>query len=417
MVLAVAAVVIAACSSGSSSKAVLAVTPARALFDTPVTVSVSGAPAGKPVTFTAIAKDGKGVDWTATATITADGHGSASTAGASNSGSYAGVNPMGIFELQAPTGSAADTAEAFVPPASGWRVRVSAVSGGRSLGSADVTRLRGSDVGVTEKQERLDTAGVYGDLFLPKDTSTRHPAVLVFGGSEGGLDQDPAASTLAAHGYPALSLAYFKEPGLPATLARVPLEYFAKALTLLAAQSGVDPAHMLTWGISRGSEAAQLLGVDYPALVHGVIAAVPSSVVNGSYPGGTQAAWTLHGADVPWAPLSEYRSISPSDPNAIIAVDRIAGPMFTVCGGEDNEWPSCTYSDAITARLAAHHNQYPHIALHYPDAGHSVGTMLPYAPTTVTGSAAGLDFGGTLPSNLAAKADAWPKLLRFLAAQ
>lgn len=89
----------------------------------------------------------------------------------------------------------------------------------------------------------------------------------------------------------------------------------------------------------------------------------------------------------------------------------------TVCGGEDNEWPSCPYSDAIAARLAAHHDRYVLTALRYPDAGHSVGAMRPYAPTTVDTDASGVDHGGTLASNLAAKADAWPKLLAFLAAQ
>jgi hypothetical protein len=49
-----------------------------------------------------------------------------------------------------------------------------------------------------------------------------------------------AASLLAMNGYPALALAYFAAPGLPATLAGVPLEYFARAVRLLRAQPGVD---------------------------------------------------------------------------------------------------------------------------------------------------------------------------------
>src|ERR1039458_4212970 len=68
--------------------------------------------------------------------------------------------------------------------------------------------------------------------------------------------------------YPALGVAYSAEPGLPQTLSRIPLEYFAGALRWLARQPGVDPARIAVLGVSRGSEAAQLPGVYYPNLVH-----------------------------------------------------------------------------------------------------------------------------------------------------
>ena len=52
----------------------------------------------------------------------------------------------------------------------------------------------------------------------------RRTAVLVFGGSEGGLATSLLAARFAADGYPALALAYFREPGLPQTLTNIPLE-------------------------------------------------------------------------------------------------------------------------------------------------------------------------------------------------
>ena len=51
---------------------------------------------------------------------------------------------------------------------------------------------------------------------------------------------------------------------------------------------------------SRGSEAALLLGVYYPHLVHAVAAVVPSSVALCSYPLCDGPAWTLHGKPVPY---------------------------------------------------------------------------------------------------------------------
>lgn len=71
--------------------------------------------------------------------------------------------------------------------------------------------------------------------------------MLVLGGSEGGdsVSVVDTAGILAAHGYPTLALAYFKEPGLPSALERIPLEYFARALRMLRRQPDVDPAHLV----------------------------------------------------------------------------------------------------------------------------------------------------------------------------
>ncbi len=90
--------------------------------------------------------------------------------------------------------------------------------------------------GVTARDLRVPADGVYGRLFRPDDSSTRRTALLVFGGSEGGLHPTVVdkAALLAAHGYP--TLAYWKAPGLPQELQRIPLEYFKKALAVLRAQ-------------------------------------------------------------------------------------------------------------------------------------------------------------------------------------
>jgi hypothetical protein len=49
-------------------------------------------------------------------------------------------------------------------------------------------------------------------------------------------------------------------------------------LAWLAQQPEVNPNHLVVQGILRGSEAALLLGVNYPELVHAVIARVTNNV-------------------------------------------------------------------------------------------------------------------------------------------
>ena len=72
--------------------------------------------------------------------------------------------------------------------------------------------------------------GIVATLFHHND---RHrPAVIVLGGSGGGLDEAMAA-LVASRGYTTLALAYFAMEGLPADLYEIPLEYFGKSIEWL----------------------------------------------------------------------------------------------------------------------------------------------------------------------------------------
>jgi pimeloyl-ACP methyl ester carboxylesterase len=184
---------------------------------------------------------------------------------------------------------------------------------------------------------------------------------------------------LAGQGYAVLGVAYFGLPGLPSTLANIPLEYFARALRWLAHQPGVDPAKIAVLGVSRGSEAAQLLGVHYPNLVHAVIASVPSDASICSYPGCRTAAWTLGGKPLPYT--TDFDNPAPADvPAAVIPDQKIDGPVFLDCGEADKTWTSCPYARAILSRLDRYHDRWTHVLYAYPGAGHAVGEFVPYEP-------------------------------------
>lgn len=281
---------------------------------------------------------------------------------------------------------------------------------GATLATTTVTRqLRTADLTVTE--QRPPQTAIYGNLYLPKPHQDRRPAVLAFGGSEGGLSTAVTSELLASHGYPTLALAYFGLPGLPNQLRQIPLEYFGAALHYLAQQPGVDPQRILVLSGSRGSEAAELLGVHYPQLVHGVIVGSPSSVANPAFPGGNGAAWTWQGEPVPTVPRADLGIPDPSDAQrALIPTWQIHGPIFTVCGQSDGIWPSCPYARQISAELTAHDFGYRHVALSYPLAGHLVGSLLRYLPDSITVP----HDGGTREGEALGLADAWDRLLGFL---
>jgi pimeloyl-ACP methyl ester carboxylesterase len=415
IVLLVAAAGLAGCTRGGDRdrvQASISVSPRTALVDQPVAVTVQGLPAGARATLTARAKDTDELTWSATAQFKATSAGEVSLGQPSLAGSYTGVNPMGLFTLMAPpTGSAPAW---FLWPEAGYEVTLEATVDGRVAAKVTARRQDPLAAGVIEKRLRPARGGIYGNLYLPKRTAGKRPAVLVFGGSNGGLTTSMAAALLAAHGYPSLALAYFKAPGLPKTLHNIPLEYFAKALGVLRDQPGVDPRHVLVAGESRGGEAALLLGAHFPQLVNGVVAGVPSSVVNPGWPDTTRPAWTLGGRPVPAVSPSEFGQPNPPGAaRAVIPVERIGGPVLLACGGQDLVWPSCGYVDAITARLRAHRFANPVTALRYPDAGHLVGGLAAWYGSLTDDALT--SFGGTVAGTQAAQADAHAKLLALLA--
>ncbi|MGW4808711.1 acyl-CoA thioesterase/bile acid-CoA:amino acid N-acyltransferase family protein [Kitasatospora sp. NPDC004272] len=395
----------AGCSTAPDGPAVIEVDAATSLTDQAVHVRVTGLRSGQEVTVGSQTEDQQGKRWSGRAVFRADARGTVALDDAvPSSGSYRVADGMGLFWSMAPADGDPEHAS-FYPPGmlrQSYRVTLTATADGRPAASRTLTRRWLGD-GVTDRKLTPEPDGVAGDLFLPAPGTPRHPAVLLFGGSEGGNGLAPAAALLASHGYPALALSYFGRPGLPSALKDVPLEYFATAARLLAAQPGTDPDHLLALGYSRGSEAALLLADDYPELVHGAVVYSPSAQVNSGFPDRLSTAWTKDGRAVGSGP---------------IPLDRVSGPVLAVAGADDRLWPSPLWARQIVQELDAAHDPYPHRALVLPDAGHGVGTF-PYlaAGTRPTHPVTGqeTDFGGTRPGDAAAQEQGWSELLALLA--
>ncbi len=405
---------LAACTGGPAGGHVaLHVTPAASVADQPVSITVSGLTPGAAVSLRLRSTDATHTVWSSSATFRASAAGSVSPARmAARSGSYTGRSAMGLFwSMEPPLPGPA--AYYYWPGTRPAVFDLSVTSYGSTLASARLTR-RWLVAPTSAGAHTVAGWGFYGQFFPPREVPAgqRRPAVLIIGGSQGGLSSTLLAAALAGHGYPAVDIAYFAAPGLPASLSDIPLEYFARALRWLRRQPQVDPAHLLTLGISFGSEAALLMGAHYPGLVHGVIAAVPGGVTTSPCPHCDYPVWTLHGRPLPFT--TQFDTPDPAGAAAaVIPVERIAGPVFLVCGGADKTWDSCGYARAIMSRLAAHHDRCPHELAAYPAAGHAVGYLVPYLPGA--GVAALGDAGASAEANPSATAAMWPRLLQFLA--
>jgi Acyl-CoA thioester hydrolase/BAAT N-terminal region len=206
------------CSSGSAAAlhVRLHAGPAAAPYDTPVHITVSGLPPGKLVTLQARARDDEGRLWQSAAQFRADSAGTLNLATAVPvSGSYHVADPAGLLWSLEPAFTRNPDTQ-FYAPSAGFGLTIRVLVGGQL---AAVTTLRREQAHPASVQT-VRREGFASALFVPARTRHDAPAVVVIGGSAGGEDT-LTAGALSMIGYPALALAYFKEPGLPRCLCAI----------------------------------------------------------------------------------------------------------------------------------------------------------------------------------------------------
>lgn len=281
---------------------------------------------------------------------------------------------------------------------------------------------------------RVDDAGFVGN-FYPASGAGPRPAVLVLGGSEGGLGSEMTAyaKALQAEGYAALHVGYHRGPGMAPTLENVPLETFDRALVWLKAQPGVDPDRLAVVGWSRGSEAAQLVSASHPE-IRAVILGMPSNVVWAGFDWDKlflkdmrTPSWTRAGAPLPFVAVSDigqtmnvyapawqakFRAVIAQRPDVVIPVETIAGRVLYICGEEDRLWPSCPMA-RLGADRAAQAGKKDVEVLAFAAAGHfgfgvPMATDDPHRRRLTT-------LGGTSEGNDAALAGGFEKAKALLA--
>lgn len=271
-------------------------------------------------------------------------------------------------------------------------VTVRALVDGEEVASTSLARRYIND-GLTV--EEVGDGTTRGLLALPAGDGP-FPAVLTFGGSEGGTGSGELnAMYLASLGVAAFGVGYFGASGLPAQLEEVPLEILEGDLAFLAADPRVDAERIAVMGGSRGGELALLLGERFP-IVRGVIATVPSGLVWGAASGADAPAWTDDGAPLPYVPwsgalgevvsdengehysfrnmfLADIDSASPAALDAAtIRAERAAGPVLLIAGDDDQLWPSCVLAQIAMDRLLAAGRTGDSL-LCLPEAGHRIG--------------------------------------------
>lgn len=312
-------------------------------------------------------------------------------------------------------------------------VTLQRMPGASSAPQAPKAPTRGAPAPEGATREDVRANGLNGLLYRPAATKPT-PALIVLGGSEGGIQ---AASAVGAgftkHGYAVLALAYFMDDGLPQTLENIPLEYFDAAADWLKAQPGIDPDAIGVIGGSRGSEAALLMASRRPD-IKAAAAFAPSGIVwqglNFSNPMSMGPAWTAGGTALPFLVPDgmAYRpgaAMKPmfnnvmdqamKRPDTNIPVEEINGPVLLVSGKADALWPSFEMSERVVARLKEKNFSHSVQHLSYDSAGHMVFMGDPSSPNAASMARAPISpmLGGTGEANMAAWKDNWLKVVAF----
>lgn len=424
----------------TSSTPRIEVSPRESLRDEVVGIRLAGFKQHELVTLHARMRDDTLRWWASRTIFRTDAHGTIDVGSqAPVAGSYDGVDPMGFLWSMFPEPNAQTDSPFRKAAGSRSTIELTAAVDGEPVATADLVRLHvAPDVIRTPVRDN----GLVGTFFEPSGQGP-FPAIIVVGGSEGGLFEGTAA-LFASHGYAAFALAYFGVEHLPAELIRIPLEYFETAIHWVQAQSSVRAEKLALRGGSRGGELVLLLAATYSE-VKAVISYMPGSIVYGAATkaqrevGDPQPAWTYRGEAVPFLPSRRdwpldaetqagqplaltplfLRTLEDVDQmeRATIPVERIGGPVLLISGKDDAMWPSSMFAERAMERMAELGHPYPHQHFCYEGAGHAIG--FPYRPTTIThggrtmGNAQSA-LGGTAKGNAFAQIDSWSRVLEFL---
>jgi pimeloyl-ACP methyl ester carboxylesterase len=250
----------------------------------------------------------------------------------------------------------------------------------------------------------VDEGGVRGTFTLP-DGSGPFPGVVGLSGSGGGIPWW-WGELLAPHGIAVLAAAYFGVEPLPKIMCELPLETVEIAGRWLRWRPEVATGPIGLVGGSKGAELGLLAAATYPDLFGPVAAVAPSCVawfgvdLTGEVPdASSRSSWTLDGKPVPFVPpvpgigfdvtprgrrsvgiyaaaLEQADAVAA----ATIRVERAAGPILLVSGGEDGMCPASQMSQRVVARMAAHGRASDVEHLDFPDCGHVVVRPWPKGP-------------------------------------
>ncbi len=433
------AALIAVLAAGAATAQTFEIAPGgEVLQGQPVAVRLTGVAPGQAVEISAERRFGRPepMVWRSSAAFTADGQGRVDlTSDPATGGSYEGVDAAGLFWSMTPTPTAA--------PAD-WRsgeVRLTATVEGQVV-AAGATRL----IGTLATVEDEAVAGFPAARLYHLPGGAPRPVIVVLHGADGGTGaSDRFGRKLASLGYAVVGLPYYSPDwgdygppkeiaGLPGSFIDIRIDQIGELRDWLRTRPDVDADRIALFGGSKGAEFALIAASKFDWIAS-VVAFAPSDLVWEGWgletveAEGTRSSFSYRGEALPFMPYVGFvegllagpgnadllkihedgRAAHPDrEAAARIRVEDYPGPVMLVAGDADREWRSGRMARNVAASRTAAGLETE--LLIYPEAGHDVGGdgWAPTAGEVARG-------GGSAAANARAQADAWPRVLAFLA--
>lgn len=256
-------------------------------------------------------------------------------------------------------------------------------------------------------RETVVNKEIAGKLYQNRN-SEKQPAVIVLGGSTGGLLwSEQVAGVLSTKGYTTLALNYFdnNEDSLPHELSQIKVEYLEKALNWLKSKKNIDENNISILGISKGAEFSLVFGSMFPKELKSIVAYVPSAyifegITYGSHKG--KSSWTYEEKELNFVEypkdLPFTAKLQPGDIRKIhdiaiekttrknleearIQVEKIEAPLMLISGRKDYTWDSQKAGNIIFDKLSECGNKYNSKHLCHEKMGHTF--FLPNLPPII----------------------------------
>ncbi|XP_078676593.1 acyl-coenzyme A thioesterase 1-like [Branchiostoma floridae x Branchiostoma belcheri] len=407
----------------------LLVSPARALVDERVDITVESLSPRQPVTLQARLVEG-------TARFQSYAHYRADSAGRvvlgkqpALGGTYTGIDQMGLFwSLQPSPGQKPglrlrkkDVSTPFLVDLSLHDGHVDAIAEPNTAALAS-TCLERRYLGEGVERIPLREGRLRGALFLPPGEGP-FPGVIDMFGSTGGF-ADYRSALLASRGFATLGLAFFGYEDLPNDMSDIDLDYFEEAADWLLSHPKVQSHGIGAVGTSKAGEIVQAMAT-YMKQVSAAVAISSYSAISYAplpykdmvLPCARWMADQIVFTEDGFANVENQLEDITTEPgiNACIQVEKSDCPIMFVAGEDDINIPCVYHANKAIARMKAH-GKTNYTLLRYPGTGHLIEP--PYTPHC------GFYFhppfrvyvyaGGEPKGHAAAQEDSWAKILNFL---
>ncbi|XP_008432160.1 acyl-coenzyme A thioesterase 3-like [Poecilia reticulata] len=386
---------------------------ARCLFDEPIQVKVAGLRSKQVVTLRARSTDEKGVAFNSSASYRADGRGEIDlTRDASLSGSYIGVEPMGLlWSLKADAlHKYFDKNKALEPFMVNFSVHEE--EGGMLAQATNERCLMGDGV----RRVPVKEGNMQGVLFTPPGEGL-FPAVLDLSS----FMSEKRASLLANKGFIVLAVYLFLDKP---KLKRINLDDFEAAVQFLQHQPKVSSKGVGVISRSKGGDIALSLaafvpGVEAVVWINGCSANVAfplyyknRQILSALKYDINKVMSTKSGAFI--AKYSMHDPLKEENKASLVPIERASGRFLFAASEDDLNWDSKAYMDEMVDRLKRH-GKKNFESVSYPGAGHYLEPPFgPYCPSSFH-AVAGMPvlWGGEPRAHAAAEVHLWRKIQEF----